>query len=45
MGYRTVNLTFHRIGAPERPLKPDEALGWLDHDQFESASDWPPVVA
>jgi peptidoglycan/xylan/chitin deacetylase (PgdA/CDA1 family) len=34
-----INLTFHGIGATERPLEPGEELCWLDEDQFESALD------
>jgi peptidoglycan/xylan/chitin deacetylase (PgdA/CDA1 family) len=34
-----INLTFHGIGATERPLEPGEELVWLDQDQFESALD------
>jgi peptidoglycan/xylan/chitin deacetylase (PgdA/CDA1 family) len=36
---RTINLTFHGIGAPERPLEPGEEQVWLDSAQFESALD------
>jgi peptidoglycan/xylan/chitin deacetylase (PgdA/CDA1 family) len=36
---RTINLTFHGIGEPNRPLEPGEEQVWLDPDQFESALD------
>jgi peptidoglycan/xylan/chitin deacetylase (PgdA/CDA1 family) len=36
---RTVNLTFHGIGEPTRPLEPGEELVWLDPGRFESALD------
>jgi peptidoglycan/xylan/chitin deacetylase (PgdA/CDA1 family) len=39
MGPRCINLTFHGVGAPKRPLEPGEELLWLDSDQFESALD------
>jgi peptidoglycan/xylan/chitin deacetylase (PgdA/CDA1 family) len=35
----TINLTFHGIGAPERPLDPGEDQVWLDPDQFAAALD------
>lgn len=39
MSQRTINLTFHGIGEPERPLEPGEGQVWLDSAQFESALD------
>jgi peptidoglycan/xylan/chitin deacetylase (PgdA/CDA1 family) len=36
---RTINLTFHGIGRPQRPLEPGEDRVWLDTEQFESALD------
>jgi peptidoglycan/xylan/chitin deacetylase (PgdA/CDA1 family) len=39
MRQRTINLTFHGIGRPERPLEPGEEQVWLASDQFESALD------
>jgi peptidoglycan/xylan/chitin deacetylase (PgdA/CDA1 family) len=36
---RRINLTFHGIGGPERPLEPDEERVWLDKAQFESVLD------
>lgn len=39
MRQRIVNLTFHGIGEPERPLEPGEEQVWLNTDQFQSALD------
>jgi peptidoglycan/xylan/chitin deacetylase (PgdA/CDA1 family) len=39
MGCRRINLTFHGIGTPERPLEPGEERFWLDLDRFESVLD------
>jgi peptidoglycan/xylan/chitin deacetylase (PgdA/CDA1 family) len=39
MACRRINLTFHGIGTPERPLEPGEDQIWLGQDQFESALD------
>jgi peptidoglycan/xylan/chitin deacetylase (PgdA/CDA1 family) len=39
MKQRTINLTFHGIGEPDRPLEPGEEQVWLDSAQFESALD------
>lgn len=36
---RSVNLTFHGIGKPVRPLVPGEAEVWLTRRQFEAALD------
>jgi peptidoglycan/xylan/chitin deacetylase (PgdA/CDA1 family) len=36
---RRINLTFHGIGATDRPLERGEELVWLDQHQFESALD------
>ncbi len=36
---RTVNLTFHGIGDPERSLEPGEDQIWLDSGQFQSVLD------
>jgi peptidoglycan/xylan/chitin deacetylase (PgdA/CDA1 family) len=36
---RTINLTFHGIGEPERPFEPGEQQVWLAPDQFESVLD------
>jgi peptidoglycan/xylan/chitin deacetylase (PgdA/CDA1 family) len=36
---RAINLTFHGIGRPERPLEPGEERVWIDPDRFESALD------
>jgi peptidoglycan/xylan/chitin deacetylase (PgdA/CDA1 family) len=36
---RAINLTFHGIGEPKRPLEPGEERVWLDTDQFESTLD------
>jgi len=36
---RTINLTFHGIGEPSRPLDQDEHRLWLDPDQFEMVLD------
>lgn len=33
-GREIVNLCFHGIGEPGRPLEPDEDLYWVDEDQF-----------
>jgi peptidoglycan/xylan/chitin deacetylase (PgdA/CDA1 family) len=39
MGRRSVNLTFHGIGKPERPLGPGEEEVWLEPDAFEAVLD------
>ena len=39
MRQRTINLTFHGIGEPDRPLEPGEERVWLAPDQLESALD------
>lgn len=39
LSQRTINLTFHGIGRPERPLDPGEEQVWLESDQFESVLD------
>jgi peptidoglycan/xylan/chitin deacetylase (PgdA/CDA1 family) len=36
---RSINLTFHGIGEPQRPLEPGEDRVWIDPEQFESALD------
>jgi peptidoglycan/xylan/chitin deacetylase (PgdA/CDA1 family) len=36
---RSINLTFHGIGAPERRLEPDEDRVWLTPGQFRSVLD------
>jgi peptidoglycan/xylan/chitin deacetylase (PgdA/CDA1 family) len=36
---RVVNLCFHGIGVPERPLEPDEELYWVEVAQFEELLD------
>jgi peptidoglycan/xylan/chitin deacetylase (PgdA/CDA1 family) len=36
---RAINLTFHGIGEPPRPLEPGEEEVWLDPEQFESTLD------
>jgi peptidoglycan/xylan/chitin deacetylase (PgdA/CDA1 family) len=36
---RSINLTFHGVGEPERPLDPGEAEVWLETDRFESVLD------
>jgi peptidoglycan/xylan/chitin deacetylase (PgdA/CDA1 family) len=36
---RAINLTFHGLGEPARPLEPGEEQVWLDTDRFESALD------
>jgi peptidoglycan/xylan/chitin deacetylase (PgdA/CDA1 family) len=36
---RSINLTFHGIGEPERLLDPGEEQVWLGSDRFESALD------
>jgi peptidoglycan/xylan/chitin deacetylase (PgdA/CDA1 family) len=36
---RAINLTFHGIGEPPRPLEPGEEQVWLDPEQFESTLD------
>jgi peptidoglycan/xylan/chitin deacetylase (PgdA/CDA1 family) len=36
---RQINLTFHGIGEPGRPLDPGEELFWLEENEFESALD------
>jgi peptidoglycan/xylan/chitin deacetylase (PgdA/CDA1 family) len=36
---RAINLTFHGVGEPGRPLEPGEEQVWLDPDQFESVLD------
>jgi peptidoglycan/xylan/chitin deacetylase (PgdA/CDA1 family) len=36
---RSINLTFHGIGAPERPLEPGEENVWVSHAQFLSLLD------
>jgi peptidoglycan/xylan/chitin deacetylase (PgdA/CDA1 family) len=39
MGQRSINLTFHGVGEPERCLDPGEAPYWLGRRQFESTLD------
>ena len=39
MAQRSVNLTFHGLGEPERRLDPGEAQYWLGRRQFESTLD------
>jgi peptidoglycan/xylan/chitin deacetylase (PgdA/CDA1 family) len=39
MGQRSINLTFHGVGEPERRLDPGEARYWLGRRQFESTLD------
>ena len=39
MSERTINLTFHGIGEPCRPLERGEHQLWLDPDQFEMVLD------
>jgi peptidoglycan/xylan/chitin deacetylase (PgdA/CDA1 family) len=39
VGSRRINLTFHGIGGPVRPLDPGEELFWLDEAEFEGALD------
>jgi peptidoglycan/xylan/chitin deacetylase (PgdA/CDA1 family) len=39
MRQRSVNLTFHGVGEPERPLGPGEAQVWLGRRQFEATLD------
>ncbi len=39
MSERTINLTFHGIGKPGRPLEQDEHQVWLDPEQFEMVLD------
>jgi peptidoglycan/xylan/chitin deacetylase (PgdA/CDA1 family) len=39
MGDRSINLTFHGVGQPDRRLDPGEAPFWLDRRQFESTLD------
>lgn len=36
---RSINLTFHGIGEPERPLDPGERALWLGREQFASLLD------
>jgi peptidoglycan/xylan/chitin deacetylase (PgdA/CDA1 family) len=36
---RSINLTFHGIGTPERPLEPGELDVWVGHEQFVSVLD------
>lgn len=36
---RAINLTFHGIGTPERPLEPGEGEVWIGRDQFLSLLD------
>ena len=36
---RKINLTFHGIGEPERPLEQGEGRFWIGRDQFESVLD------
>lgn len=36
---RTINLTFHGVGDPTRPLDAGEERVWLDEDRFESVLD------
>jgi len=38
-GDRIINLTFHGIGEPQRPLEPEEHQVWLDSCQLESVLD------
>jgi peptidoglycan/xylan/chitin deacetylase (PgdA/CDA1 family) len=39
MAPRSINLTFHGIGQPRRPLDPGESSVWLTHDQFLTVLD------
>jgi peptidoglycan/xylan/chitin deacetylase (PgdA/CDA1 family) len=39
MGDRSINLTFHGVGEPKRPLGPGEAEYWLARGEFEAALD------
>jgi len=36
---RSINLTFHGIGEPPRPLEPGECSVWLTHEQFLTVLD------
>ncbi len=36
---RSINLTFHGIGEPERSLEPGEQALWISHEQFLSVLD------
>jgi peptidoglycan/xylan/chitin deacetylase (PgdA/CDA1 family) len=36
---RSINLTFHGVGKPRRPLDSGEAGVWVDHDRFISVLD------
>jgi peptidoglycan/xylan/chitin deacetylase (PgdA/CDA1 family) len=46
-GAEILNLCFHGIGVPDRPLEPDEDLFWVQEDQFdellEVIAKYPPV--
>ena len=36
---RSINLTFHGIGEPQRPLETNEAAVWVSRDRFLSLLD------